>query len=35
MYLVGEIVPLIGTVIFIGMGAITGFAGIIAVCITL
>jgi hypothetical protein len=35
LYLVGEIIPLIGTVIFIGMGALTGFAGIIAICITL
>ncbi len=35
LYLAGEIIPLIGTVIFIGMGALTGFGGLIAVGITL
>ena len=35
LYLTGEIIPLIGTVIFIGMGALTGIGGIIAVGITL
>ena len=35
LYMIGEIIPLIGTVIFIGIGGLTGFAGIIAVAFTL
>jgi hypothetical protein len=35
LYLIGEIIPLVSTIVFIGMGALTGFMGIIIVCITL
>jgi len=35
LYLVGEIIPLIGMAIFIGIGSLTGFSGIIAIGFTL
>ena len=35
LYVVGEIIPLVGMLIFLGIGSLTGFAGIIAICITL
>jgi hypothetical protein len=35
LYLIGEILPFVPTVIFIGMGALTGAGGIIAIVITL
>jgi hypothetical protein len=35
LYIIGELIPLVATVIFIGMGALSGFMGIIVVCFTL
>ena len=35
LYLVGEIIPLIGMAIFIGIGSLTGFSGIIIIGFTL
>jgi hypothetical protein len=35
LYLIGEIIPLISTVVFIGIGALSGFMGIIVICFTL
>ncbi|HMC86706.1 MAG TPA: hypothetical protein VKI61_14360 [Chitinophagaceae bacterium] len=35
MYLAGEILPFIPSVIFLGIGSLTGLTGIIAICITL
>ena len=35
LYVIGELVPFLATIIFVGMGALTGFIGIIIVCITL
>jgi hypothetical protein len=35
LYLAGEILPFVPTVLFIGMGALTGAGGIIAIVITL
>jgi hypothetical protein len=35
LYLVGEIIPLISSVIFIGVGSLTGFAGLITIGILL
>ncbi len=35
MYLIGELLPFVPSIIFIGMGALTGVGGIIAIVITL
>jgi hypothetical protein len=35
LYLIGELLPLVATVVFIGVGAITGFLGIISIGIAL
>ncbi|MEP6749392.1 MAG: hypothetical protein ABJB86_16775 [Bacteroidota bacterium] len=35
MYIIGEILPFVPSVIFIGIGALTGFGGIIAIAFTL
>lgn len=34
-YVVGELLPFVGTIVFIGVGAITGFWGIFSVCVAL
>lgn len=35
LYVIGEILPLIGYLIFVGVASLTGFMGIISVCIVL
>lgn len=35
LYLAGEILPFVPTILFIGTGALTGAGGIIAICITI
>jgi len=35
MYLIGEIIPLIASLVFVGTGALTGIAGIIIICFVL
>jgi hypothetical protein len=35
LYLIGEIIPLIAMLVFIGTGALTGFTGIIVICFTI
>ena len=34
LYLIGEILPVISSLIFLGVAAFTGFAGILTICIT-
>ena len=35
LYLIGEILPLISSIIFLGVASLTGFAGIVTICIAL